>query len=161
MSTAINTAKVTGRRELHFDSLDDILADVELLAKSKDIRTLGNWSSGQVLQHLAIVMNGSIDGISHQLPGPVKFLFRLFLKRRFLSKTMPAGFKLPERAAAIIPAPTSLEEGLQSIRLAIQRLKIEADRSPNPVLGSLTREEWDELHCRHAELHLSFLVRVA
>ena len=25
-------------------------------------------------------------------------------------------------------------------------------------LGAMTREQWDQLHCRHAELHLSFLI---
>lgn len=42
---AINTARVTGRRQLRFESLDAVLADAEYLA-SVPTRQLGNWSLG-------------------------------------------------------------------------------------------------------------------
>ena len=64
MSAAIETAKVKERRQLRFDSLDDIAAEVERLAACRSIRAVGNWSSGQVLQHLALTMNNSIDGFA-------------------------------------------------------------------------------------------------
>jgi Protein of unknown function (DUF1569) len=160
MTSAINTGKVTGRRQLHFTRLEDIHADVEQLAKSKDIRPLGNWSAGQIFKHLAAVMNGSIDGIPPMMPRFVRFLLRLFMKRRILTKPMSPGFQLPKKAASIIPPPTTLEEGLQSIRQAIHRLQTETRRGDNPVVGPLNVEEWNQLHCRHSELHLSFLVPV-
>lgn len=47
MPDTIDTKKVSDRRKLHFNTLDDILADVELLASSKDVRALGNWSPGR------------------------------------------------------------------------------------------------------------------
>jgi Protein of unknown function (DUF1569) len=160
MTIPIDTAKVIGRRQLHFDSLDDILADVEGLAKSKDMRTLGNWSAGQVLKHLAILMNKSIDGFVTRPPLVVRVIVRWFFKRRFLTKPMSAGFKLPAEAMAELGAPptTNLDEGFQSIRHAIKRLKTEPTRAPSAVLGPLTADEWEQLHCRHCELHLSFLV---
>ena len=43
---SVDTAKVEGRRTLHFHSLDDILADVERLNQGK-VRPIGNWSPGQ------------------------------------------------------------------------------------------------------------------
>jgi hypothetical protein len=158
MSTAINTSKIVGRRQLHFDSLEDIAADVEKLARSKNIQHLGNWSPGQITKHLATTMNCSIDGFPHVLPGFVRSLFRLFLKGRILNKPMSPGFKLPAKASALIPQPITWEEGLRSFREALARLKSETKRAPNPVLGPLTAEEWERLHCRHSELHLSFLV---
>jgi Protein of unknown function (DUF1569) len=157
----INTTKVTGRRQLHFDSLEDILADVERLAQSKDIRALGNLSPGQIFKHLAIVMNKSIDGFVHRPPTVVRFLIRLLFKRKVLTQTMSAGFKLPAKAEGeLIPPATSLEEGLQSIRHAIKRLKTEATRAPSAAFGPLSTDEWNQLHCHHAELHLSFLIPV-
>ena len=158
MSTPINTAKITGRRQLRFESIDDILADVNQLAKAKEVRCLGNWSSGQVLKHLTIVMNGSMDGIPRAFSGFLRFFVRLIMKKRFLNKPMPPGFKLPEKATALLPPPTTWEEGLEGIRKAIGRLKTETKREPHPVLGPLTVEEWTQVHCRHSELHLSFLV---
>jgi hypothetical protein len=37
-------------------------------------------------------------------------------------------------------------------------MKAEPQRFPSPFLGELTREQWDQLHCRHCELHLSFIL---
>jgi hypothetical protein len=161
MGTDINTAMVTGRRTLHFNSLEDISADVEKLARAKEIQTLGNWSAGQVLKHLAITMNGSVDGFKAMMPGPVRFLIRLFFKRRFLTKTMPPGFKMSAKIAAeLLPGPVSLEEGLESFRQAMRRLQTEEKRAGHIALGPLTRDEWVQMHCRHSELHLSFLIPV-
>lgn len=160
MTAAIDTAKVAGRRQLQFHSIDDILADVERLASAKAVRPLGNWSSGQVLRHLTIVMNGSIDGAPKMMPKLVQQMIRLLAKRRFLDKPMAPGFKLPPKAAMLIPPQTSWEEGLDAFRRTVRRLKTESVRMPHPAIGSLTHEEWDRLHCRHAELHLSFLVPV-
>jgi hypothetical protein len=162
MSTAIDTAKVTERRQLHFAHLEDILADVERLAQARELHTLGNWSAGQIFKHVATIMTKSIDGFQRRLPWPLRFVFGLFFKRKLLAQPMRSGFQLPAKAAAeLAPPATSLEEGLQSIRQAIDRLQMEAHRVPSPFLGPLTRDEWDQLHCRHAELHLSFLVPVA
>jgi Protein of unknown function (DUF1569) len=158
MSNAIDTGKVTGRRQLHFNSLDDIVADVEQLAKAKEVRSLGNWSNGQVLKHLTLVMNGSIDGMPRVMPGFMRFFLSLFMKNSFLKNPMPAGYELPKRAAAILPSPTSWEQGLQGFRQAANRLRTETTRQTHPVMGRLTVDEWNQVHCRHSELHLSFLI---
>jgi hypothetical protein len=161
-ATTVDTAKVTGRRELHFHNLDDIRADVEQLAQAHEIRALGNWSPGQVFKHLATIMNKCIDGFDRRLPWPVRFVLRLLFKRKFLTQPMKAGFQLPAKTATeIVPPATSLEEGLLCIRQALDRLQMESKRAPSAFLGPLTRDEWDQLHCRHAELHLSFLIPVA
>jgi hypothetical protein len=161
MATPIDTRHMKARRNLHFTCLDDIRADVEQLAQGREIKALGNWTPGQIFQHLAHVMNRSIDGFGHGFPAPARFLLRLLFKRRFLTKPMTAGFQLPKKAAAdLVPPPIGLDEGLQSIHQALHRLQTEARRSPNPVLGALSREEWEQLHCRHSELHLSFLLPV-
>jgi Protein of unknown function (DUF1569) len=158
MPAPIDTAKVTGRRQLHFKSLGDIAADVESLEKAKEIRALGNWSAGQIFKHVTIVMNGSLDGTAYRAPVLLRFFVRLLFKRKFLTGPMSAGFTLPASAAELLPPPTTREEGIQGIRQALTRLQSEPQRAPHPVLGALTREEWDQLHCRHCELHLSFLV---
>jgi Protein of unknown function (DUF1569) len=158
MSTVINTAKVPGRRQLRFNSLDDIAAEVERLAACREITALGNWSSGQVLQHLASTMDNSIDGFPNFVPAPIKLFLRLFMKRRFLTKPMPPGFKLPPRAEKMLPGETSWETALANFRRAMQRVKTETSRSPHPAFGPMHVDEWNQIHCRHSELHLSFLV---
>ncbi len=153
----VDTAKVQGRRVLHFSSLDDILADVERLNQSK-LRALGNWTAGQILKHVSTVMFWSLDGAPVTAPWYIRLL-GWFIKNRFLTKPMSAGFALPkEPATYLIPGETSWEDGLQALRTALQRLKTEPQRHRSPFLGELTRAQWDQLHCRHCELHLSFLV---
>lgn len=154
---AVNTKTVAGRRQIHFANLDEIVAEVERLAASKH-HTLGNWSLGQILAHLAVPMNGSIDGLPFK-PG---FLIRLLgplMKGRMLKKGMPVGIQLPADAAkSLVPPPTDVEEGLKKFRDAVRRQKTETHREPSPFMGKMTNEEWEQLHCRHAELHLSFVV---
>jgi hypothetical protein len=154
---AINTTKVENRRQLHFHTVGDILADVERLNQGK-IKALGNWSSGQVLRHLTLVMNGSIDGFPFRLSWPLRLMGRLF-RNRVLTKGMTPGYQLNGPAAeAFLPPATTWEEGLQAYRQAIHRQQTETKREPSPFFGAMTREQWEQLHCRHAELHLSFLV---
>jgi hypothetical protein len=160
MPDAIDTAKVKNHRQLHFNSLDDIAVEVERLAACREITALGNWSSGQVLQHLAFTMDSSIDGFPFSVPAPIKFLLRLFMKRRFLTKPMPPGFKLPTKAEKMLPGPTTWETALTNFRRALQRVKTETRRSPHPAFGPMTVDDWNQIHCRHSELHLSFLVPV-
>ncbi|HEY1375761.1 MAG TPA: DUF1569 domain-containing protein [Gemmataceae bacterium] len=154
---AVATKSVTGRRHLHFDTLDDILADVEQLNWGP-IKNLGNWSPGQVLKHLTILMTGSLDGFHHRAPWFIRLVGKV-VKKRFLTKPMSAGFQLPKAPAAeFVPGPIEWADALPQFREAVRRLKAEEKREPSPFLGPMTRQEWDQLHCRHAELHLSFLV---
>lgn len=152
----INTSKVTGRRKLAFNTLDEILDDVDYLCQGK-VRSLGNWSPGQNLNHLTILMLGCLDGIDVKVPFLTRTAVSL-IKRRILTKQMSPGLQLPKAAAALLPSETTWEQGVQEIRTALNRMKTESQRHAHPVLRELSREQWDQLHCRHCELHLSFLV---
>lgn len=157
-ATPVNTSKVTGRREVHFRTIDDILADAERLTAGP-MRQLGNWSVGQATSHLARTQKMSLDGDPARAPLPIRMLIK-FVKRRILTKGMKPGFKLSKPAAEkYISGPQiSDEEGLNELRASIARLKTEPQRHPHPAFGPLSRDEWEQLHLRHAELHLSFFV---
>ncbi|MFM8581384.1 MAG: DUF1569 domain-containing protein [Planctomycetaceae bacterium] len=151
----IDTAKVSGRRQLRFNSLDDILEEVDRLDQG-EVVSIGNWSPGQNLKHLTILMVGCLDGIQVEVPLALRLAASL-LKRRILSRPMTPGMQLPQAAAVLMPEETTWEEGVRGIRTALLRMKSEPERHAHPVFGALTRERWDQLHCRHSELHLSFL----
>jgi len=122
---AIDTKAVTGRRTLKFNSLDDILAELDRL-EGKKLTPIGNWSVGQILAHIAIPINGAIDGMKFRPPWFIRMVARL-LKKRFLSQPMPPGFKIPADAQAeLIPPPTSEPDDFNILRKAIQRLKSES-----------------------------------
>jgi hypothetical protein len=155
----VKTAKVTGRRELHFTNLGDVLADAELLCSTKPITALGNWRLGRALEHLALSIEMSLDGAKFTPPWYIRLLGP-WIKKRMLTQPMRPGFQLPAYAAKfLIPKQEcEMHEALAHLHSAVTRLQATTRRHPSPVFGPLTLEEWDQLHLRHAELHLSFFV---
>lgn len=154
----VDTGKVAGRRTLRYADLDALLADAER-AVAENYRPIGNWSAGQILVHLARTMNGSIDGLPLRPPWLIRWIIRLFMKRRLIEGPMPAGFRLPAKAAKLLVADaTDNATGLVELRAAIERLKREPHRAPNSMLGAISREQSDRLALSHAALHMSFLV---
>lgn len=155
----INTRRVAGRRDVRYESFDDLLADAERVTSSPR-RTLGNWTVAQILGHVAVSLNQSIDGLDMPVPAPVRWIARLLFKRRFLTRPQLPGFIFPERLKPLleVPADTTPDAALQQLRHAIQRVQREPHRAPNVLLGQLTRAETDAFHLRHAEMHMSFIV---
>jgi hypothetical protein len=150
----VNTKKVVGRRDVRYESYDDLLADAQRLARGP-VRQLGNWSPGKAFKHLAQSLDSSIDGAGFALPAPMRVVFTLLMKNKFLNKQLPAGFKTtPE----FTPPETSTEEGLELLRSAVARQKQQSQRALHPAFGRISREEWDKFNLRHAELHMSFLL---
>lgn len=146
------------RRELHFDDLSEILVEAET-AVAESYRPIGNWSRGQIFSHLAVTMEYCLDGFPFKLFPPLRWFMRTFLKKRLLYQGMPTGVKLTGDAARYLkPQPCSDKEGLDRLRTAIHRLETETQREPSPLLGQLTTEQWNQLHLRHAELHLGYLI---
>jgi hypothetical protein len=155
-SKRIAPKSVVGRRQLRYATLADMLADAERLVESPSTRLLGNWPLDKLLTHLATGVNASIDGIPARAPWFLR-LAGVFLKRRFLTKQLSAGFKLPKTVEAdFFPPADSPAAALAMLRGAVDRLRTERMTARHPVLGKLTHDEWSQLHLRHAELHLSF-----
>lgn len=147
----------SSRRKVRYASFDEILADAEAAA-ARGAATTGNWSLGQIFEHLATAMEKSMDGFGFTAPWVVRVVASNFFKRRMLRDGMPAGFNLRGKGAAIlIPGPTAAESGLEHLRRSIARLKVETQRAPHPAFGPLTFEESNQLQLRHSELHMSFI----
>ena len=156
----VNTKTATGRRELHFNSLDDLLADAEALANGK-VHLIGNWSLAKIYGHLARTVTYSLDGYPFKAPWFMRAMVRLFMKKKLLTRPLPSGFQIPEKNRTdFIPDNDETEIGLTELRDAIARFKTDKTRVAHPFLGSLTEEEWERFHCRHAELHMSFALPV-
>lgn len=156
---SVNTKTVDGRRKLHFETLDEMLADAEQLATG-EVRMLGNWSLAQVFKHLAEALNSTIDGSSFRPSFFVKVMAKLFMRKKFIYGEIPPGFSIPEAAQAqFLPRDdTETQAALDELRSAVQRLKSTDERAAHPFFGELPREESDQFQLRHAELHLSFAV---
>lgn len=146
------------RRDVHFAHIDEILADAERLAGS-GFRTVGKWTYPQILDHLARTFTASVDGFGFQAPWFARILIAPLVKNSFLTRTMRAGFHLPKSASGLFPdAGLTLPAALDRLKQAILRYQHETQRAPHPLLGKLARQEYDSLHLRHSELHMSFVV---
>ncbi len=127
---AVDTAKVEGRRKVNYTSLQELLTDAERLSAGP-VKALGNWSPGQIYRHLAISFNGSIDGFTMNFPWYLRLMARL-LKKKLISGAMPPGYKLPPEAAkAVMPGPTSTEDGLTDLGAPRSRAWSENHTAPN------------------------------
>jgi Protein of unknown function (DUF1569) len=153
---AVDTKHVSGRRTLHFNNHEEVLDEARSLS-GKPVRQLGNWSLGQICEHLAVATNSAIDGAAFK-PSLVVRLVGPFLKKRFMKGPLNPGFQLPKNGAAMIPGPTETAAGIAALEQAVERLKREPTRKPHGVFGPMTADEWDQILLRHAEMHMSFIV---
>jgi hypothetical protein len=153
----VDVKAVCNRRMVRFSNLQEMVADVERLCAG-DVRMLGNKTFEQILRHLTLVINRSIDGSSAPivLPWYLRLVARP-LRGRFLAKGLKPGFRLPSREdAKVWPCDGNVAEALDELRLSVERFGKETKRGTHPAFGKLTGEEWTQFHLRHSELHLSF-----
>ena len=145
------------RRTVRYSTLSDVVQDAEHLIGNH--HTVGNWSFGQNCQHLAKAMIASIDGFGFKAPWWARWFIAPIVKNSILIKPMKPGFKLPKSGAALLPDDhVTAEEGLRQLKAAVERLSHEPANAPHPLLGKMASEEVMQLHLRHCELHMSFIV---
>ncbi|MEM8945647.1 MAG: DUF1569 domain-containing protein [Planctomycetota bacterium] len=149
--------KTVSRRDLWFNNLDEVVADAERAVAANAV-TIGNWSLGQILEHVAVVMEKTVNGFDMKAPLPIRLMGRWFLKNRFLKNGMPAGFQLKGPAAQeLLPPEVDANQALEHLHNAAERLQNETHRETHPFFGDLTDQEACLINCRHAALHLSFV----
>jgi hypothetical protein len=155
----VNTGRVRGCRKLRFETLDEMLADVERLAAAEragTLQRLGNWTLGQALGHLATWGQYAYDGVPIKPPFPIRLILRM-RKKQFLGGSLPWGVKIPRvQGGTLGTEAISLDEGLARYRAVTERLRGEPPKHAHAIFGRLAHEEWIALHLRHAELHLGF-----
>jgi hypothetical protein len=145
------------RRSLQFRKLADILADVRALDAGVR-RTLGRWTDAQIVEHLAISVDMGFDGYGFRAPWVIRTIVWL-VKNRVLTGPMPSGIRLPRRGAVMLPPPEiAWVDAVRHLEQALARYDAEVPAHPHPVLGRLTKMEYELLTLRHSELHLSFIV---
>ena len=148
---------VQGRRDVSFQTLDDIVADAEKLVASPKSRTIGNWPLVKLIKHLSQTIHNSIDGFQSKAPLWIRLIVPLFKGRILNAPKMSPGINLPKAAvASAFPDAGSLQEALDDLRRAVARTKSERMEAMHPAFGKMTHDEWNTLHLRHSDMHLSF-----
>ena len=156
----VNTATLANRRILHFDTIDQAIAEGERLAgaeKAAKLHLIGNWSLGQIFDHLSSWVEHSYTGVPIKVPAPVRLVMKLTMKKKMLYQPMRPGSKIPRVPNGTLwfeAIPT--DQGLARFKAGYTRLKSECPQMPNALFGPMTSDEWVNLHLRHAELHLGY-----
>lgn len=158
---AVNTKRLRDRRTLALDSLDDLRAETKRLAAAERagrLRRAGNWTTGQILGHIAFWMNAAFDGMPGPMPPLVVRLIGPILIKPLLLWKMPAGVRFPgvEQGTYGVE-PISTDEGERRLLAAIDRFERDQLPDRHVAFGRMSREQWTRLQLSHARLHLSFL----
>ncbi len=145
------------RRKLHFNSLDDILNDAKTVLAAGEA-TCGGWSAGQIVSHITIFVHGSVDGLPFTLPLPARIFGRIG-RGIFLALGFPSGIKIPASIPQSIrhPEDVTLEVAVERLTQAIHKAEQKRMNGISPLMGKLNHKQWVKFHCRHAELHFSFM----
>lgn len=156
----LNTKTVT-RRQLKFESIDQVLADVDQIAgaaRAGALKQLGNWTPGQVMAHLAAWIEYGYDGYPVKTPWFIRMILKFALPG-ILKNGMKPGVKIPGVSGGTtgqIDQP--LDEAAERLKKAFMRLKNgEQCTFDSPAFGAMSHDDRIRLNLRHAELHLSFL----
>jgi hypothetical protein len=158
----VETGKIKNHRSLRFESVEDALAEIDRIQSADGrgaLKTVGNWTPGQILSHVAAWIEYGYDGYPLK---PPPFFIRWILKwqvKKYLRDGMPKGVRIPgvpegTYGADDIPTPAAAAR----LRQAFLRLKNgEPARFDSPAFGRMSHDDRIRLNLRHAELHLGFL----
>ena len=117
-------SKKAVRRAVAYGDYKALLAEAERALRS-GATTTGNWSLGQIYEHLARGMDGSLDGVEAKRASiVVRLVARWIIKPRIFKHGMNPGFRLPTGAEELLVAgvETDNERAFEHLRRSIQRL---------------------------------------
>lgn len=166
MTTIAANSDKPARRELSFETFDEVIADVRQLELGYE--RAGQWTLAQACDHLERFMRCSMEGFPVRgLPRPITAVMRrAMLSERALNRPMRAGVRTPKFLAPAPDTVTDSAERRQKDHQAVERFVAMTRRVkyfggewyPSPLLGQLPPGMWRLLHLRHASHHLGFLV---
>jgi hypothetical protein len=146
------------RPDLKYNSLDEMLADVERL-RSGAVEQAGQWNLAMTLDHMAKAMNAHDNPMVKPMRRPLRWIVRAAVHRMVRRGRYPSmRFPAPKRMR---PEPNvSLESTYAEFRSAVEGLRtmpglIVADTP----FGDLSLDEFIKLQLLHGAHHLGFLKR--
>jgi hypothetical protein len=161
-ATPVNT-KTANRREVRYLTIDDLLRDMDKVIASEKAGTLtrtGNWTPGQVFNHLATWIDYGYQGFPPKAHPPFFIRWLLMMKKKKMIRNgMPLGVKIPGIKDGTLGCENcSTEIGAAKLLASLARLK---NREPvkfeSPAFGPMSDDERIAFQLRHAETHMGFL----
>ena len=155
-------AEPVQRRDLKFESFDDVGAEVDRLHESGYTQN-GNWNLAQACLHLTEWMRYPIDGYPKKsLPvRALMWMFKVTLAKGWRRKILSSGFSpgMPTDPKTAFPADQAEEaEAIEELKETIRRfVAFEGEYHPSPLFGSFDKESQQSLQLQHCAHHLGFL----
>jgi hypothetical protein len=141
------------RRDLHYTSIDELLADVKQLRQG--YIQLGQWSLPQMCRHLTV----SITSISKPTTAPLtpeQAKFRPFLNDVLSTGKIPAGLQAPDASR---PPEDCSDADIDAFLAAFDKARdYREPMSGHPRFGPLNLQEFHRMILVHAAHHLSYLI---
>jgi hypothetical protein len=143
------------RRPLRFQTFDEVIADLDRL-RSVGYRKAGNWSLGQICNHLAIVFRGSLDGFpGAKAPWYLRLVAPVATWWTLTFKSMPTGVRIPRE---LEPQAGDEASEVEEFKRVLRRFEgHKGPLHPSPFGGACDYETWRKIHLIHCAHHLSFL----
>ena len=150
------------RRNLNFDSINDVIDDVNRIAAADaggDISVTGSWSVGEILTHLSAWIEYAYDGYPIDAPPWIIKQVLKFHLRSILKHGMKPGIDIPGvEGGTVGQEKVDCDVACRRYLVALNRLaSSEGAKYPSPAFGRLDKNKLVKLNLRHAELHLSFI----
>ncbi|MEM9369299.1 MAG: DUF1569 domain-containing protein [Planctomycetota bacterium] len=144
-------------RQLEFMTLDEAVVEAKALLRFGYERR-GNWSLGQICQHLCLVQDPSVEGYPPwmSLFAPARPLMRRWLLPKLLQPELQIRVST---ASAFVPTNDASDElEVVAFEASVSRL-LAADKPfyPHPAFGRLPNEQIRRVHSAHAAHHMRFL----
>ena len=157
---AVNTKKAA-HREQTFNSLDDLQAELDRIREAHErgaLRTTGNWSIGQILQHLATAWKMGLDGVDFKAPLLLRAVC-MPLRNRLAHKPTPRGIRLRGKSKSLEPqAEVAFENGWADLERTLARVRHgERLDKPSALFGRMSHEQWMAMDLNHSAMHLGFV----
>ncbi len=145
------------QRPLMFDSIDEILPEVERLSAG-EVTTTGQFTYAQILEHLARTLDIVCGDGKLVVSLPMR-IFARAMRPVVLSRPIRPGFNLPSSAQWVMWPKDDVNpnEALRHFRSALARYQATEPLPAHPLFGSMTRPQHDKLHCGHCAMHLSLV----
>lgn len=153
----------TRRRPLTFADLDEVVRDVDGLARDGYDR-VGDWDLSQACGHLTEWLRFAVQGYPRG-PLPIRLmmgLLRMTMGRSLLKRTLASG-KLDAGSPTLketVPAPAGdAGPAIDELRRAVAAFKAHpGEYQVSPLFGAMSRDEMSRLQLIHCAHHLSFLI---
>lgn len=157
-----NDKQSQSRRTLSFATMEAFYQDAASWDEAK-MQSLGKWTPAQNIEHVAILIEGSVHGFPGvKAPLLMKLAFTTLVKiapGMIFNQSFKPGIKFPKGTVDFFtPGDVSYVDALQRLRRALDDAAKLKMTQASPLAGRLSHEQWSKLHCRHAEMHFSHIV---